>query len=475
MKQNNQKLNSKKADSIPQIPILAKWEEILRGRRSGVVALIITLSVLVRGIYFYQASQTPIIFQFDKWDQTDMYFFDLWAKKIVNGDWLTNESLHPNNIWEKEIAHEYFQKNPDKYAYYLQKANGDTSSVFLSQLLWNHWFQEKTYHQEPLYAYCIALTYKIFGTNVRWVFLWQMLLGIAINILVFKITTHYFGSLSGLIAGLLSTFCGPLLVYDLVLIRSTMTVFFTLQLLWSLEKWLVDSRRRTAIIFGVVMGLAYLNQSYLMLFFGASLVLIFFKMTVEAVGFWQQFKFRIQKPAWAILGFSLMLLPLILRNVAVGVSPFSVAGTGAIVFATANEKTVEPTQIFVVDAPLTAAIFSKTDAKMLPTAIETIKSHDNFLGFLGLVAGKFFAIFHWVEIHNNINFYFYRQCAPILKWLGVTNFVIAPLSILGFILSWRRFGTKMLPMTAAVLVAMFPMLFGMVFGRFRVGYCKNDN
>lgn len=146
----------------------------------------------------------------------------------------------------------------------------------------------------------------------------------------------------------------------------------------------------------------------------------------------------------------------------------SVAGHGAVVFITGNQKSVVPTQIFVVDSSLTATILAKTDAQMLPSIVESIKSHDSFWDYLGLIIGKFFAIFHWVEIHNNINYYFYQHLTPILKWTCVTNFIIAPFGLVGLFLAFKQHRFKLLPLYAMLFVSFFPMLIGLVFGRFRV-------
>jgi 4-amino-4-deoxy-L-arabinose transferase-like glycosyltransferase len=443
------------------ISFYEKSEEILRGYARKVLVGIVILSIIIKGLYFYQAAQITPIFKFHEWDQCDMNFFNLWAEKVSKGDLLLENPLHPNHIWEIKTANYYFENNPEKYAEYLQKNNGIKDSIALSQLLWNHWFQEKTYQQEPLYAYVIALIYKIFGQDVRWVFIFQMLLGIGINVLILKIGTYYFGHLSGFISALLVTFCGPILVYDLVLIRSTLTVFLTLLTLYSHLKALDKKSFVAYFSFGIISCIAYLNQSYTLLFFVIGLLILFYNHP-------SVFKQKMVLIATSILGFSIMLSPLIYRNYKVGAPLMSVAGHGAVVFITGNQKSVEPTQIFVVDSSLTSTILAKTDAKMLPSIVESIKSHDSLWDYLGLMIGKFFAIFHWVEIHNNINYYFYQQLTPILKWTCVTNFIIAPFGLVGLFLAFKQYRFKLMPLYVMFFVCFFPMLIGLVFGRFRV-------
>jgi Dolichyl-phosphate-mannose-protein mannosyltransferase len=429
--------------------------EFFRTNYRKVLITIVVLSIIIKGIFFYQATQNAPVFKFHEWNQCDMNFFNLWAEKISEGDILLENPLHPNHIWEIKTANYYFAHNPEKYAEYIKKNNGVKDTVALSQLLWNHWFQEKTYQQEPLYAYIVAIIYKIFGQDVRWVFLFQMLLGIGINVLVLKIGNHYFGHLSGFISALLVTFC------DLVLIRSTLTIFLTLITLYSLIKTLQNKDFLSYFSFGTLSCFSFLNQSYTLLFFVIGLMILFYNHP-------SVFKQKIVFGAMALLGFSIMLSPLIFRNYKVGAPLMSIAGHGAVVFITGNQKGVVPTQIFIVKEDIASSILAKTDAQMLPSIIESIKSHDNIWDYLGLIIGKFFAIFHWVEIHNNINYYFYQQLTPILQWTCVTNFIIAPFGLIGLVLAFKKYQFKLLPLYAMFFVCFFPMLIGLVFGRFRV-------
>jgi 4-amino-4-deoxy-L-arabinose transferase-like glycosyltransferase len=452
--------NSIKIDEN-NISFYDKWEEILRGQQSKVMLGIVLLSVVIKSIYFYQATAAKPIFNFQEWNQCDMNFFTIWSDNILQGDILTEKELHPNHIWEVETANYYFKQNPDKYKYYLEKNNNQKDSVALSQLLWNHWFQEKTFHQEPFYAYFLAGIYKIFGKDVRWVFLIQILMGICINVLVLKIGTHYFGHIAGLISSLLVTFCGPILVYDLVLIRSTVTVFFTVLLVFSLIKALQKQSILGYFTFGIFCCLSYLNQSYTLVFFLVGMVFLYNQNV-------SRFSNKLKLVTIGFIGFSIFLMPLIYRNIQVGAPAFSVAGHGAVVFVTGNQKGVEPTQIFVVDSIMTANVLGKSDGKMLPSVIESLKSQDSFFDYCQLVVGKFFAIFHWVEIHNNINFYFYQHLTPLLQWCCVTNFILAPLGLIGFVLAFKRYRSKLFPLYAMFCISFLPMLIGLVFARFRV-------
>ena len=53
-----------------------------------------------------------------------------------------------------------------------------------------------TFYQEPLYAYLMAVTYKIFGGDHRWVaFSGSSVLGVLTNVLIYLLARRMFGDL----------------------------------------------------------------------------------------------------------------------------------------------------------------------------------------------------------------------------------------------------------------------------------------
>ena len=82
------------------------------------------------------------------------------------------------------------------------------------------WAGGSTFYQEPLYAYLMAVTYKIFGGDHRWVFLWQLVLGVLTNVLIYLLARRMFGDLVGTVAGALAVLCSPMMFYELILCAS---------------------------------------------------------------------------------------------------------------------------------------------------------------------------------------------------------------------------------------------------------------
>jgi hypothetical protein len=155
-----QKAGAPKKNSPEDSASLHPWrglEAWLTDHRRLVLAIIIAASILVRIPYFIELNHSPCVWQ-HRWSQTDMNFFDLWARDIAGGDWLTDKVLHPWHEWHKAIAAEYFRLHPEAASSLTQDGRSGRTPDDAARALWERWWGGKAYHQEPLYPYLIALT-----------------------------------------------------------------------------------------------------------------------------------------------------------------------------------------------------------------------------------------------------------------------------------------------------------------------------
>ena len=141
---------------------LADFDRVIARK---IMWLLLGLGALVRLIYFLQLASGPSLY-LHRWDQSDMHFFDHWARIIADGDWLSDRALHPVHHWTKDLAQRYLEKNPDDPAHQEPEP---------AIALWNRWYGEKQFHQGPLYPYLIAVVYSLVGADVRWCFVLQLL------------------------------------------------------------------------------------------------------------------------------------------------------------------------------------------------------------------------------------------------------------------------------------------------------------
>ncbi|MGD8450817.1 MAG: glycosyltransferase family 39 protein [Phycisphaerae bacterium] len=406
--------------------------------------MIVLLSLAVRAVYFVQLNEGPCVW-LHRWAVSDMNFFDTWARTIAAGDWLTGRALHPYHDWHATIAQSHF----------------GTSDMTAEQgrALWDHWYGGKRFHQEPLYAYFIAAIYWLIGPDPRCVFVVQTILGILNNVLIYTLARRWFGDVAGWIAGLAAVFCGPLLFYELVLLRPTMTVFFAL-----VSALLVDRASRSShwawwLLTGSTLGLALLLRATFVLFAGGV-------VGVLIVG-------HARRPAALcrcllplLGGVALGIAPAVARNVAVGVSPFAFNSVGAVTFVMANTVDYPPMAGGFVSWEHTPRIMADSDGHFLPTVWTTLATHPNVWSYVRLLGGKLAAALHWYERPNNVNFYYFRWHAPVLRWAAVSFTLVAPLGLAGALLALRRLRTTW-PLHLMALTLLLALLILYVISRFR--------
>lgn len=437
-------------------PPLNRLERALAARRGWVCLAIVVVSAALRIAYFAELSAGPCLWQ-HRARETDMAFFDEWARLIADGDWLTDRNLHPDHIWYRQIAEAYFQAYPDRRAAWERAPDGTARDP--AEALWNHWYGGKCFHQEPLYPYVIAATYRVFGADVRWVFAWQMALGVCSNVLIYLVARRYFGELAAVVAVTLAVFCGPLLFFDLVLLRTTPTVFAALVLVHLTGTVLARDRWPWWLLLGLCGGVALLLQSSFVLFGCAVLGALVWQRRRQPV--------VLARHAGAlVLGAALALAPAIARNVAIGVRPLALSSVAPIVFVAGNLTDSDPMYGFQVNAARAARIMAATDGRFGATVRTTLRTHASSLSYVRQLLGKLYAAGHWYEQPNNANFYYYRLHAMTLRLTVVTFAGIVGLGLVGAVLVMRQRRAAW-PLLAMLLTTLVPMLLFYVLARFR--------
>ena len=422
-----------------------------------VLALLITVSVAVRALYFAEVNDSPLI-ELHRWEASDMHFFDLWAREIKAGDWLTDKSLHPHLPWHREVAKNYLAQNPEEKAELELRRGPDGKPLDVSRALWDRWYGGKQFHQEPLYPYLVALTYKVFGPDVRWVFAWQLLLGTLSNVLIYLIARRYFGVTTAAVAGFLAALSSPLLCYEMVLLRSSLITFTGLLLVYLTAVALERRSWKWWMLLGAVLGLAILAKSTFALFGLGILCLLACNQRHNLRQFWL--------PAAALVAGTLAcLLPPLGRNLAVGAPATSLSSVGPITYVGANAPDYRPEWGFFISKHV-PTVFRESDGQLLPTVIETLKKHGGVSSYFRQLWGKFFWAWNWYEKPNNVNFYYYQLHSAVLRYLPITFWILAPLGIAGLFLAAARLSVRT-PLYLLVATHFAPLLLFYVLSRFR--------
>jgi 4-amino-4-deoxy-L-arabinose transferase-like glycosyltransferase len=440
--------------SAPPGP-LQRAEAWLAGRRIGVVILLAAAAVLFRVAYFLEINGGPCS-AWHRWDQSDLHFFDQWGRQIAGGDWLSKGTLHPFHEWHARVARTYFEARPGEEEE-LRRQGGEEPA----RALWNRWYGGRLFHQEPLYPYLVGITYGVFGPDPRWVYASQMALGVVSILFVWVIARRHFGDLAAGVAGALAVLCGPVLFYEMVLLRTSLTVFAALGLFLLFEEALDRGGPRRWALAGAALGAALLLQTTFILFGVVAFALLFWRSRTR----WRE----ALRPAGAAAGIALLCLtPAFARNVAVGAPVFGLSAVGPVTFIASNARGYDPSNGFTIDDRAVARIMADTGGRFGGVVREVLGYHTP-ASYLGLLAGKFAVLWHGHELPNNKNFLYYRKHAPILGSSFVTFLVIAPLAAVGLAAAGREASRHALLYGLAAAVGA-PLLIFYVLSRFRAPF-----
>ncbi|HYT77100.1 MAG TPA: glycosyltransferase family 39 protein [Vicinamibacterales bacterium] len=446
--------SQRRAQSSSQTPKgawLAAIEQWLALHRSIVVGIIVATAVLIRVLYFMQLNATPLM-ETQHWAQSDMHYYDAWAKRIAAGDWLSKSTSVPMHRWHDEIAQLYLTSHPDTKQGLEQEAR--TTGVEAKALLWSRWMHVPQFYQDPLYSYLVALTYRVTGADVRHVYAWQLALGALEDILIWLIARRCFGDLVAAIAAGLAVLCAPLLHYELLLLRDSSIVVAGLLLAYLTHRTFQSARPAMYGVLGFAAGLSCLLKSTFLLWAVGIIVAVVLERRAPRAIF--------AVAAGVILG----LAPLAVRNVDVGVAPFSLASSGPLTFVSSNDANYPPDVGFGIQIPLLAAFLGDTDGGWREAA-RTVLASQSPATYTAMVWRKFDRAWHWYEIPNNENMYYTRRQAPVLAWLPVTFWLCAPLALVGLALATPRM-RELWPLYLLVIVAAAPLVAFYVLGRFRI-------
>jgi 4-amino-4-deoxy-L-arabinose transferase-like glycosyltransferase len=419
-------------------------------RPARALLAIVLCAIAVRVVYFVQIQRTVFV-ELHRLDETDMHYYDGWARRIAAGDWWSRGVGVPMHSWHQAVARAYLEQRPTVPA-----ATGGPSPG----ALWARWLDTPRFYQDPLHPYLIALTYSIAGADVRWVFIWQLALGVLTTVLVWALARRYFGEPAGVAAGILAVLSAPLVYYEMILLKESTIAFAGLLLVWMLDRAIASGRTLAWVGLGVALGLSVLLKATFGLFGAAVFVALSWMYRTERA--------RLVHAGGAVaLGIALGLAPLVARNLIVGVPPLAGGSTGPLTFAASNQVSYRADSGFSFDPAELADVVGRHDGRGTDVVLETLRRH-SWSSALGLAWRKFEQAWHWYEVPNNENYYYLRHWIPVLAWLPVTFWVVAPLAWLGTFVALRRARTTW-PLLLLVACSLAPLVVFYVLGRFRVG------
>ncbi len=296
--------------------------------------------------------------------------------------------------------------------------------------------------QPPLYPYFLGGFFALFGENYHLPRLVQAVSGAAVCLLVFALGRRAFSApVVGWLAAGAAALYGPFLYFEGELLPASLAVFLNalalLALLWAaaggIGRWLIA---------GVLLGVAALTVASVLLFVPVALL-------------WARYQARAPASALGalILGLTLVIAPVTLRNRVVGGEWVLISYNAGINFHLGNNPdydhttTIRPGRSWrdLTDLPEREAGIT---AKGASSGYFFGRSYEyaaaDPAGYVLLQLRKFYLFWRGDEIPRNLNLYYARHQSPLLQvllWIRGLAFpfgLVGPLALTGLVLYLRN-------------------------------------
>lgn len=435
----------------PPFPALERW---LADNRRAVVLALLGAATAIRLVLCLDLAGGPLPRFHDIQPQSDGAFFHRWGQHLAQGDWLQPLPFHPMHPWMRNAAESALRLDPGLPERLGLARGAALDRAALEEQLWDRWMGGATFYQEPGYPYLVGLTYLVTGPDVWHVYAWQLALGVATVLLLHRVARRLFSETAALVTGLLAVLAPVPLLYDVALLRDGLVVFASVALV-ALMRWAPEGGRSRWLVLGVGFGASLLVKQ--------SFVLFPLAMAVSwPLARRPPLRDALSAAALVAAGMALPLLPLILRNLAVGVPPLAMNGSAAGMLALYHSRSASPVDLR--GGPEFGQVLAAAGGRLGPSLLAAARTHAGLGSFAGLELSKLAYAWHGYEAPNDVDVYLFRQGAPVLAALPVTMLLLVPLA--GAALAARR-TWRAWPLLAAIAASLPPLVLSAVLSRYR--------
>jgi len=333
------------------------------------------------------------------------------------------------------------------------------------------------FFRAPFYAYLLGAIYAVFGPSLTAAKIIQHILGAFSCSLIFILADRYFGRKIAVISGLIASIYWVFIYFEDELLLDSLLVMFSLILIFILLRIYENPRRKLFFAAGITLGIAAITRPNFLAM-----------LPVIAVWVLYALKSRLrEKIIWLLIlaaGSALIILPVTVRNIAVGGDFVLIASQGGINFYIGNnEHATGATAVMPEFGPTwqyaDCEYLAKYETGRLGDKMKQSEVSDFYykkalsyifndpIHWAGLMFKKLSFFWNSYEISNNQNLYFFRKFAPITIILPPLFPMIAPLSLVGLWIVVSK-GRQYHIITWFVIAYMATVVAFFVNGRFRL-------
>ncbi|MFH2069157.1 MAG: glycosyltransferase family 39 protein [Candidatus Omnitrophota bacterium] len=272
------------------------------------------------------------------------------------------------------------------------------------------WFVDGSpFYQPPGYAYFLAVVYRIFGVhNYLAAGIIQVLLDLLAAFLIFLIGKRLWNDWVGLVACGLYSFYRPFIYYSATLLSDSFILFTNVLCLfliyWTLER---PERKDRWLLAGLGFGLAAVAKPTILFFLFLSFLVVVMNLRKQV---WQFRRSFLLGSLLFIVGFSLLVAPIFIRNSLLAGKFVTISTNGPVAWRFGNSA--DSIGLFVYPkGPL-----------LSPASLD-------FWKLWGRKTLFFFSSYEWPQ---NLNIYLLASITKTLKFPLFGFGLIVPLGLVGF-------------------------------------------
>jgi len=317
------------------------------------------------------------------------------------------------------------------------------------------WLPEAPFWRAPAYPYFLAPFFLLSGGDPLLARVAQVVLAGSICGLVYLVGRRLFGHRVGLVAGLLACGYQMFVYFSTELLATTLEVFANALLLVAVLRAEDRGSPRAWFVAGLVLGFSAVVRPNVLLF---AVILFFF---VKGFHSWRSN----WRPALALAAGALVLvLPVTALNVVKGKDPVLIAYQGGVNFYIGNGPSADGKTVIVpgvqeqeytrrpgeyrCQVQMVSEVLAERESgrEMKPSEQERFWYAKTFryvaadpAHFVKMIGRKLYYFWNTFEVSNNRNIDQFLEAhspwlRPPLPWFGL----IAPLGLVGAVVSWRR-------------------------------------
>jgi 4-amino-4-deoxy-L-arabinose transferase-like glycosyltransferase len=327
--------------------------------------------------------------------------------------------------------------------------DSDAYLKWANDILTLGWIPSRGFYQSPLYAYWLALVFKVGGAGVLAPRVIQIVIGSVSSVLVYTIATRLFTRRAGWIAGLGLAVYGPLILEEITLSKTTLLVFSVLLSFAIFLRYAPAARLRGIAAAGLLFGVSVIGVGQWLpafLIFGIYSGFVVPGLTLRR---------RAITSAVFLTAGLVVVGPMVVWNSVHGAGLVVTSGDAGLNFYEGNNERASALPARppgLRDIPK----FEEDDSRRIAeqetgkalgpagvSAFWTRKALDFIAGhpgdYLALLGKKLRALANTYEIPDNYHYAFVRDHFVPLFWGCLTFGVVAPFAILGMAFRfWRR-------------------------------------